>query len=295
MPIQKVTTLNTGAIMPLIGLGTWKSKPNEVRGAVETALRNGYRHIDTATAYDNEKEVGEGIKASGVPRSEIFLTTKLNNIDHDDVLGALNNSLTLLGTDYVDLYLIHWPAPMTKDYKADKSLNWLDTWRKLEKVYREHPEKVKAIGVSNVSVPYLEDLLKLPDVIVPAVNQVERHPACLATGVLAASEKAGIVVTAYSPLGSDNSPLLKHETVLRLAEKYKITPANVLVSLQVNTPNVNVLPKSVTPERIIANLKVVDLTEEEVAELKEINKTIQFRACPPEWAGWGNLGFTDNQ
>jgi len=293
MPLQKVTELNTGAIMPLIGLGTWKSTSEDVKLAVETALKNGYRHIDTASAYGNEKEVGEGIKASGVPRSDIFLTTKLNTPDHRDALGSLNKSLDLLGTEYVDLYLLHWPAPMTKDWKADKTGNWLDTWRSMEKVYREHPNKVKAIGVSNVSAAYLEDLLKLPDVIVPAVNQVERHPSCLAEDELVASTKAGIVVTAYSPLGSDKSPLLKNEIVLRIAEKYKITPANVLVSFQVNTPNVNVVPKSVTPERIISNLKVVDLTEEEIAELKTIDKTAHFRACAPTWTGWGNLGFRD--
>jgi len=293
MPIQKVTKLNTGAIMPQVGLGTWKSQPGKVELAVETALRNGYRHIDTASAYENEKQVGEGIRASGVPRSEIFLTTKLNNIDHEDALKALNISLELLGTDYVDLYLLHWPAPMTKDWKADKSQNWLETWRKIEKVYRDHPEKIKAIGVSNVSAAYLKDLLALPDVIVPAVNQLERHPSCLAEDELAACEKAGIVVTAYSPLGSDKSPLLENDVVLRLAKKYDITPANVLVSFQVNTPNVNVLPKSVTPERVIENFKVVDLTEEDIAELKGIYKTNHFRACPPAWAGWGNLGFTD--
>ncbi|KAF8270476.1 Aldo/keto reductase [Lactarius quietus] len=293
MPIQKETKLNTGVIMPIIGLGTWKSNPGEVEHAVEYALKNNYRLIDTAAAYGNEKEVGLGIKASGVPRSDIFLTTKLDNIDHKDVLGALNKSLGLLGTDYVDLYLMHWPAPMTyPDWKADKSLNWLDTWKAMEKVYKEHPEKVKAIGVSNVSVAYLEDLLKIATVI-PAVNQVERHPACLQDDVLAACTKAGIVFTAYSPLGSDKSPHLKNDVVIRIAEKYKVTPANVLVSLQVNTPNVNVLPKSVTNERILSNLKVVDLTEEDIAELKAINKTSQFRACPPDWTGWGNLGFPD--
>ncbi|KAI0261248.1 Aldo/keto reductase [Gloeopeniophorella convolvens] len=292
MPIQTETKLNTGAIMPLIGLGTWKSQPGEVEHAVETALRNGYKHIDTAAAYANEKEVGLGIKASGVPRSEIFLTTKLNNIDHLDVEGALNNSLEQLGTDYVDLYLMHWPAPMTKDFKADKSVSWLDTWKSLEKVYTEHPEKVKAIGVSNVSAAFLEDLLKIATVV-PAVNQVERHPSCLQDDILAACQKAGIILTAYSPLGSDNSPLLKNAAVLRLAEKYGVTPANILVSFQVNTPNVNVLPKSVTRERIIANLKVVDLTEEEILQLKEIDKIAHFRACTPGWTGWGSLGFPD--
>ncbi|KAH9067596.1 NADP-dependent oxidoreductase domain-containing protein [Lactarius vividus] len=280
MTIQKETKLNTGAIMPLIGLGTWKSNPGKVEIAVETALKNGYRHVDTAAAYSNEKEVGIGLKASGVPREEIFLTTKLNNIDHKD------------GTSYVDLYLMHWPAPMTSDWKADKTRNWIDTWKELEKVYLAHPEKVKAIGVSNVSVAYLKELLKVATVI-PAVNQVERHPSCIQDDVLAECTEAGIVVTAYSPLGSDKSPLLENKVVVRIAEKYNITPANVLVSLQVNTPNVNVLPKSVTPKRIIANLKVVDLTEEEIAELKAIEKTSHFRACPPGWTGWGNLGFPD--
>ncbi|KAH9976207.1 Aldo/keto reductase [Lactifluus volemus] len=292
MPIPQDTKLNTGAIMPLIGLGTWKSQPGQAEHAVEIALRNGYRHIDTATDYDNEKQVGEGIKASGVPRSEIFLTTKLNNIDHTDVLGALNRSLELLDTDYVDLYLLHWPAPMTKDWKADKSLNWIDTWKEMERIHRAHPDKVRAIGVSNVSAAYLEDLLKVATVV-PAVNQIERHPSCPEDDTLAACAKAGIVVTAYSPLGSDGSPLLTNDIVLRLAKKYDITPANVLISFQANTPNVNVIPKSVTRERIIANLKVVDLTEEEMAELKAINKTTHFRTCPPTWTGWGNLGFTD--
>ncbi|KAI0251170.1 Aldo/keto reductase [Lactifluus subvellereus] len=292
MPIQQATKLNTGAIMPLIGLGTWKSPPGKVETAVETALRSGYRHIDTAAGYDNEKGVGVGIKASGVSRSEIFLTTKLNNPDHKDVLGALNSSLGLLDTDYVDLYLMHWPAPMTKDWKADKSLNWIDTWKEMERVYRAHPEKVKAIGVSNVSAAYLEDLLKVATVV-PAVNQIERHPSCPEHDALAACTNAGIVVTAYSPLGSDNSPLLQNDVVLRLAERHNITPANVLISLQANTPNVNVVPKSVTPERIVANLKVVDLTEEEIAELNAIDKTAHLRTCPPTWTGWGNLGFTD--
>ncbi|KAH9050932.1 NADP-dependent oxidoreductase domain-containing protein [Lactarius deliciosus] len=292
MTIQKETKLNTGAIMPLIGLGTWKSNPGEVEIAVEIALKNGYRHVDTATAYSNEKEVGIGLKASGVPREKIFLTTKLNNNDHKDVRGALDRSLELLGTSYVDLYLMHWPAPMTSDWKADKTLNWIDTWKEMEKVYLAHPEKVKAIGISNVSVAFLEELLKVATVI-PAVNQVERHPSCIQDDVLGACTRAGIVVTAYSPLGSDKSPLLKNDIVVRIAKKYDITPANVLVSLQVNTPNVNVLPKSVTRERIIANLKVVDLTEEEIAELKTIEKTSHFRACPSSWTGWGNLGFPD--
>ncbi len=122
----------------------------------------------------NEKEVGLGLKAAGVPREEFFLTTKLNNTDHRDVPGALEYSLTQLGTPYLDLWLMHWPAPM-KDGKADKEHDWRDTWRAMEKVFKEHPEKVKAIGVSNFSVKYLGELFKIATVV-PAVNQIESHP-----------------------------------------------------------------------------------------------------------------------
>ncbi|KAI9441674.1 Aldo/keto reductase [Lactarius indigo] len=285
--------------MPLIGLGTWKSSPGQVELAVEIALKNGYRHVDTATAYKNEKEVGIGLKASGVPRKEIFLTTKLDNIDHKDVPGALDNSLKLLGTDYVDLYLMHWPAPMTADWKADKSLSWLDTWKEMEKVYLAHPEKVKAIGVSNVSVAFLGDLLKVATVV-PAVNQVERHPSCLQDDVLDACTKAGIVVTSYSPLGSDHSPLLENDIVLRIARStISAQPtywsrSNYLCKRR----NPSVCSKKFCQSLshasvIITNLKVVDLAEEEIAELKTIEKTSHFRACPPGWTGWGNLGFPD--
>lgn len=229
---------------------------------------------------------------------------------------------------------------------ADRSINWLDTWKKMEEVYKKSPEKVKAIGtlivfgkwinradspvgVSNVSVAFLEELLKVATVV-PAVNQIERHPcvhilisielsiseardrSCLQNDVLAASAEKGIVVTAYSPLGSDNSPLLKNDVVISLAEKYKVSPANILVSFHANTPNVTgqsvkltvpidlcvltlslVLAKSVTPERIIANKKIIDLTDEDIAALSAIDKTAHFRVCSPTWTGWGSLGFTD--
>ncbi|KAA1472476.1 Aldo/keto reductase [Dentipellis sp. KUC8613] len=292
MPVYEVVKLNTGAEVPVLGLGTWRSPPGAVEKAVEVALKNGYRHIDTATAYGNEAEVGQGIKASGVPREEFFLTTKLNNPDHKRVREALDYSLKQLDTPYLDLWLMHWPAPMTEDGKADKSVNWLDTWKEMEKVYKENPDKVKAIGVSNVSVEFLAPLLKEATVI-PAVNQIERHPSCLQDDILAEAAKHGIAITAYSPLGSEGSPLHENPIVKRIAEKHGVTPANILVSLQANTPNVIVLAKSVTPERVIANKKLVDLTDEEIAELKTIEQTHHFRVCPPEWTGWGDIGFPD--
>jgi len=293
MPASKVVLLNTGAEMPTLGLGTWQSQPGAVEKAVEVALKNGYTHIDTATAYENENEVGQGIKDSGVARESFFLTTKLNNNDHLKVQEALEYSLKQLGVPYLDLWLMHWPAPMRKDLSgAERSLNWLDTWKKMEEVFKANPDKVKAIGVSNVSVKFLNELLKVATVV-PAVNQIERHPSCLQDDVLEACAAKDIVVTAYSPLGSENSPLLTNSTVVSIAEKHGVSPANVLVSFQANTPNVTVLAKSVTPERIIANKKVVDLPQEDLDALRAIDKTAHFRVCSPTWTGWGNLGFPD--
>ncbi|KZS87258.1 Aldo keto reductase [Sistotremastrum niveocremeum HHB9708] len=292
MPASKTIKLNTGAEMPTVGLGTWKSQPGAVEKAVEHAIKFGYKHIDTATAYSNEAEVGQGIKASGAPRESLFITTKLNNIDHRDPQAALDYSLKQLGVGYLDLWLMHWPAPMTKDWKADKEHDWLDTWKAMEEVYKSNPDKVKAIGVSNFSIQYLERLL--PEAkVVPAINQVELHPSCPQEELVAYCISKGISVTAYSPLGSDNSPLLKNPVVNKIATAHGVSPANILISLQANRPHVSVLPKSVTPKRVEENFTIVDLSEEEIAELHKIDETHHFRACNPEWAGHGHLGFPD--
>ncbi|KIJ58189.1 hypothetical protein HYDPIDRAFT_159376 [Hydnomerulius pinastri MD-312] len=256
MPATTSVTLNTGAVMPTVGLGTWKSQPGQVEYAVEFALKNAYTHIDTATAYDNEKEVGLGIKASGVAREQIFLTTKLFNTDQKYASKALNYSLEQLDTPYIDLWLMHWPAPMSKDpatgnLVADKSHDWLDTWKSMEDIYLAHPEKVKAIGVSNFSVEFLERLLKVARVV-PAVNQIELHPSCPQKDVVEYCLSKGIIITAYSPLGSDNSPLLKDPIVGKVAEKYGVQPATVLISIHANKPFHTVLPKSVSNARILS-------------------------------------------
>ncbi|KAI3611524.1 aldo-keto reductase [Moniliophthora roreri] len=327
MPVNPTTKLNTGAEMPTVGLGTWKSAPGEVEHAVEAALRNGYKHIDTATAYSNEAEVAQGIKASGVPRESFFLTTKLNNPDMGRPKEALEYSLKQLDTPYLDLctqFFSRFFALEINDVARVDALactndqgrkgrplstlliflarsccstriqiDWLDTWHEMEKLYKAHPDKLKAIGVSNFSVPYLERLLANSE-IVPAVNQIELHPSCPQQEVVNFCTSKGIVVTAYSPLGSDNSPLLKNPVVNKIAEKYGVGPGTILISLQANRPNVNVLPKSVKKERIIANFKVIDLTDEEIKELNDISKTSSFRACHPRWTGFtDNLGFTE--
>ncbi|CAE6389847.1 unnamed protein product [Rhizoctonia solani] len=286
MPIHTSVTLNTGAKMPTVGLGTWKSAPGDVGHAVEFALKEaGYRHIDTAYAYRNETEVGQGIKASGVPRSEIFLTTKLPNTHHGAVQAALDESLSNLGTEYLDLWLMHWPAPM-KDGKADKSLDWLDAWKQMEKIYETQRDKVKAIGVSNFSVEFLQRLLN-EGKITPAVNQIELHPQVL-TDLLMTTAKLTNPVT-----GSDNSPLLTDPTVTKVAEAHGVHPARILVSIWANTSGVAVLPKSIKPARIAENNKVIELTPEEIAELLKIEQRSKFRACKPLWTGWGTLGFPD--
>ncbi|KAL1948822.1 hypothetical protein VTO73DRAFT_10628 [Trametes versicolor] len=292
MPASKSVKLNTGAEMPTLGLGTWKSQPGAVEKAVAHALKSGYRHIDTATAYDNEKEVGLGIKDSGVPREQIFLTTKLNNSDQRDVEGALERSLQRLDTPYLDLWLMHWPCPMTKEGKPDREIDWLDTWKEMERVFKAHPDKVKAIGVSNFSVSYLERLLKAATVV-PAVNQIESHPALLQEDIVEESRKHGISVTAYSPLGSDDAPLRSNPIVQKLAKKYNVQPANILVSFQANRPGFTVIPKSVTPSRIEENATIVDLTEEDIKEIASIEKENHNRVCKPYWTGWGNIGFPD--
>ncbi|KAH7343681.1 Aldo/keto reductase [Rhizoctonia solani] len=292
MPIHKSVTLNTGAKMPTIGLGTWRSAPGEVGQAVAYALKEaGYRHIDTAYAYGNEAEVGQGIKDSGIPRNEIFLTTKLPNTHHGAVQAALDESLSNLGTDYLDLWLMHWPAPM-KDGNADKSLDWLDAWKQMEKIYETQRDKVKAIGISNFSVEFLERLLKEAKVV-PAVNQIELHPSCPQTDVVELCREKGIALTAYSPLGSENSPLLADPTVTKIAEAHGVHPARILVSIWANTSDIAVLAKSVKPERIADNIKVVELAPEEIAELLKIEKRNKFRVCKPLWTGWGTLGFPD--
>ncbi|RPD58321.1 Aldo/keto reductase [Lentinus tigrinus ALCF2SS1-7] len=292
MPVHKTVKLNTGAEMPTLGLGTWRSLPGDVEKAVAHALTHGYTLIDTATGYSNEKEVGEGIKQSGVPREQVFLTTKLGNTDQRNVAGALEASLKALDTPYIDLWLMHWPCPMKKEGGADKEWDWRNTWKDMEKVYKEHPEKVKAIGVSNFSVQYLQELLKIATVI-PAVNQIESHPLCMQEDVFEECRKHGIAVTAYSPLGSDQAPLVEEPVVKQLAEKYKVSPANILLSLPVNRPGTSVIPKSTKTHRIEENAKLVDLDEEDIKALSELEKENHRRFCTPYWTGWGAIGFPD--
>ncbi|WWC60718.1 uncharacterized protein I303_103294 [Kwoniella dejecticola CBS 10117] len=294
-------TLNTGAKIPAVGLGTWKSEPGEVTKAVAYALKDGYRHIDAALIYGNENEVGQGIKDSGVPREEIFITSKLWNTHHPNVAEGLQKTLDALGTDYLDLYLIHWPVrlvpneshellPVNPDgsRSVDRSWDQSETWRQMEEVYKSG--KVKAIGVANWSIPYLEELKKKWTVI-PAVNQVELHPFLPQHKLKKYCEDLGILLEAYSPLGSTGAPIMSDPEIAEIAKKNNVSPATILISYHVNRGTV-VLPKSVSEKRITDNRKVIPLSKEDMDKLDSLAANGKAKRINTPLFGW-DLGFDD--
>ena len=269
--------------MPAVGLGTWQSGPNEVRKAVKAALDAGYRHIDTALAYGNEHEVGQGIKDSGVPREEIWVTTKLDNPWHKRVEEGINSSLKSLDMDYVALYLIHWPSSSDPADLKKHLPDWdfTKTWADMQKL----PEsgRVKNIGISNFGIKNLETLLNDSKFkTMPAVNQIELHPNCPSPKLLDYCKQKGIHCTAYSCLGSTNSPLAKDQTLQKIADAKGKTTAQVLLlwGLQRGT---SVIPKSVTPSRIESNFQIdgTSLTDDEMKQLNELPD--RFKVCGDAW------------
>jgi glycerol 2-dehydrogenase (NADP+) len=236
--------LNTGASIPALGFGTWQSPLGEVKRAVYHAIKSGYRHIDCAYCYQNEDEVGEAIadaiKDGIITREDLFITGKLWCTFHQRVEQNLDMTLKSLGTEYLDLYLMHWPCPQNEngshplfpkrlDGSRDLDPNWtyIQTWQSMEKLLATG--KVKAIGVANHSVTFLEDLLKSAKVI-PAVNQIENHPLLPQDEILEFCKQNGIHVTAYSPLGSTGSPLFQDEDVQKIAKKHSVGQGTVLLS-----------------------------------------------------------------
>ncbi|KUJ14590.1 Aldo/keto reductase [Mollisia scopiformis] len=272
--------LNTGAEIPALGLGTWQSDTGLVKKAVAYALSVGYKHIDAAYCYGNEDEVGEGLKEAfdgGIKREDVFVTTKLWCTYHSRVEQNLDMSLKSLGLDYVDLYLMHWPVAMNPegnhekfpkhpDGSRDLVKDWshIETWKSMEKLLATG--KVKAIGVANYSVRYLEQLLP-HCTVVPAVNQIENHPSLPQQEIVDFCKAKGIHITAYSPLGSTGSPMMKEKAILEVAEKRSITPASVLLSYHISRGS-SVLAKSVNPERIKANMDIVKL---DASDMKTLN------------------------
>ncbi len=236
--------LNNGVLIPQVGYGVFQIPDDETQKAVEGALEAGYRHIDTAAAYQNEAGVGAAIKASGLIREDIFVTTKLRNGEqgYEATLKAFDSSRSELGLDVIDLYLIHWPVPSQDLY--------LETWRAFEKLYAD--KAVRAIGISNFLPDHVARLLDHAEVI-PAVNQFEVHPSYQQPATQEASRAAGIAVEAYAPIGQATD--LDHAAVTQAAEALDVTPGQVVLRWHIQNGTI-VIPKSVTPARVKSNLDV---------------------------------------
>ncbi len=261
LTIRSTVRLRGGVEMPVLGLGVYQSRPGaETREAVRMALAAGYRHVDTARVYGNESDVGNALAASGVPRGEVFVATKLWNADHgyDATLRACDASLERLGLEQVDLYLVHWPVERLR----------MATWRAMEKLRADG--KARAVGVSNYTVTHLDELLagaKEP----PSVNQVELHPFLQQRELVEFCRRAGIQVEAYSPLVKGRR--MDDPALLRIARKHGRTPAQVLVRWSLEHGLV-VIPKSVRPDRIRENADVFGfaLDEEDLAALDDLEE-----------------------
>jgi diketogulonate reductase-like aldo/keto reductase len=245
LTIKSTRKLNSGVEIPVLGLGVFQTPPGKVtQEAVKFALKVGYRHIDTASLYGNEEDVGKGVRGSGVPREEVFVTTKLWNTDHgyDSALSACDKSLRSLGLGYIDLYLIHWPVPELRD----------ETWRALVELQRRG--SCRAIGVSNYTIRHLQELLDSSEVV-PDVDQVEFNPFLYQKELLRFCESRRIQLEAYSPL--TRAKKLRHPAVLDVARRYSKTPAQVMIRWGLQHGLV-VIPKSSRPERIKENSEVFD-------------------------------------
>jgi diketogulonate reductase-like aldo/keto reductase len=262
------TELNNGVSMPLLGLGVYDMYNQEAEKAILQALEIGYRLIDTATMYGNEVEVGNAIRQSGLPREEIFLTTKVNDSDHgyDQALRAFENSQRKLDCEYIDLYLIHWPIRNKRQ----------DTWRALERLYQEG--QVRAIGVANYLEPFLDELLPSA-AVVPTVNQVEFSPYLFLRDLLQRCQREKIVLQAYTPLVRGerfNDPKL-----LGLAQKYNKTPAQIILrwALQLG---VSTIPKSANPKRLQENFDLFDfsISDTDMAYLATFNEDYRIVPSP---------------
>jgi diketogulonate reductase-like aldo/keto reductase len=263
--------LNSGTEIPMLGLGVFQTPPGRVtQKAVKYALKVGYRHIDTASLYGNEEDVGRGVRDSGVPREEVFVTTKLWNSDHgyDSAMSACDTSLWRLGLGYIDLYLIHWPVPELRS----------ETWKALVELKRRG--SCRAIGVSNYTVRHLQELLDSSEVT-PAVDQVEFNPFLYQKELLRFCDSKGIQLEAYSPLTRGHK--LHHPLVLEVAQRYSKSPAQVMIRWGLQQGLV-VIPKSTRPERIKENSEVFDfeISSADMSRLDSLSQGLRTVWDPTE-------------
>lgn len=266
-------TLNNGLKMPQLGFGVWQVPDDEAASAVGKALETGYRSIDTAMIYKNERGVGQALKNSSVPREELFITTKVWNGDqgYESTLRAYDESLERLGLEYVDLYLIHWPTPKFNQY--------VETYKAMEKLYKDG--RVKSIGVCNFEIEHLERLLTECEVK-PVLNQVECHPYLVQQDLKDFCAKHDILIEAWSPL-DQGGEVLKDDAVQKIADAHGKTPAQVVLRWHLQNGTV-VIPKSVTPSRIEENFHVFnfELTAEEMSEITQLNRDRRNGSHPNE-------------
>jgi len=264
--------LDDGYTIPQLGFGVFQIDPDDTAQAVQTALEIGYRHIDTAEMYQNERGVGEGVRNSGVDRADVYITSKLNNSFHkpDDARRAFDETLTKLGSDYVDLFLIHWPLPTL--YDGD----FVSTWRTLEEFKKDG--RARSIGVSNFQIDHLERLARETE-FTPAVNQIEAHPYFTNDTVRGYGAEHGIVTEAWSPIAQGK--VLGDPVVTRIAEAAGRTPAQVVLRWHIQRGDI-VFPKSVTPQRIKENLALFDfeLGDDDIQALTALDKGEAGRTGP---------------
>jgi 2,5-diketo-D-gluconate reductase A len=264
--------LNSGQTIPQLGFGVFKIDPAETTDAVAKALNVGYRHIDTAEMYGNEKEVGEAVRASGLDRGEVFITSKLNNGYHqpDDARRAFDSTLEALGSGYVDLFVIHWPLPTL--YGGD----FVSTWHTLEEFYRDG--RARSIGLSNFQVAHVRRVVD-ESKVVPAVNQIEVHPYLCNEEVRAANAEFGIVTEAWSPLAKGR--VLQDPTIGAIASRIRRTPAQVALRWHIQRGDV-IFPKSTTPARMKENFEIFDfeLEAEDIAAISALDRREAGRTGP---------------
>lgn len=275
MPIPTLIKLNDGNLMPQLGLGVWKADNDNVQPAIHKALETGYRAIDTAAAYKNEEGVGNALQSASVPRSELFITTKLANADQQHPRQALEESLKKLRLDQIDLYLIHWPLPSQDRY--------VDVWQTMIELQRAG--LAKSIGVCNFQVHHLQRLIDETGVT-PAINQIELHPLLQQRQLHAWNATHKIQTQSWSPLAQGGDGVFDQKIIRQLADKYGKTPAQIVIRWHLDSGLV-VIPKSVTPARIVENFSVWDfrLDKDELSAIAKLDQGKRLGPDPDTYSG----------